>query len=87
MSLSTPDSLDRNAVPHDFSPYNAVFTSIDVPSSSPNSGSANVQIFSMQSAVRYVFCISQAIISSSLNAAIFKAILTESLDTNDKNVI
>ena len=61
--------------------------SINVPSSSPNSGPANVQIFSLQSAVRYAFCISQASISSSFNAAIVKAILTESLDTTDENVI
>ena len=56
-------------------------------SSSPNSGPANVQIFSLQSAVRYALCISQASISSSFNAAIVKAILTESLDTTDENVI
>ena len=61
--------------------------SINVPSSSPNSGPANFQIFSLKSTVRYVFCISQAIISILLNAAIVKAILTESLDTNDNNVI
>ena len=83
MSLSTTASLDRNAAPHDFSPYNAIFTSINVPSSSQNSGPANVQIFSLQSAVRYMFCISQASISRSFNAAIVKAILTESLDTTD----
>ena len=87
MYLSTTDRLDRNAAPYDFSPYNAIFTSINVPSSSPNSGPKNVQIFSLQSAVRYVFCISQALIPSSFNAAIVKAILTESLDTTDENVI
>ena len=87
MSLSNPDSLDRNAAPHDFSPYNAIFISINVPSSSPNSGLANVQLFSLQSAARYVLCISQASISSSFNAAIVKAIRTESLDNTNKNVI
>ena len=60
--------------------------SINVPSSSPNSGPGNVQIFYLQSAVRYAFCISQTSISSSFNAAIVKAILTESLDTTNKNV-
>ena len=70
MSLSTPASLDRNAEPHDFIPYNAIFTGINVPSSSPNYGPANVQIFSLKSVVKYVFCISQAIVSSSFNAAI-----------------
>ena len=58
-----------------------------MPSSSPNSGPANVQIFSLQSVVRYASCISQASISSSFNAATVKAILTESLDTNKENVI
>ena len=61
--------------------------SINVPSSSPNSVPANVQIFSLKSAVRYALCISQANISRLFNTAIFKAILTDSLDTNDKNVI
>ena len=87
MSLSTPVSLDQNAVPHEFIPYNAIFTIINVPYSSPNSGPANVQIFSLQCAVIYVFYVSQAIISSLLNSAIVKAILTESLDTTYKNVI
>ena len=87
MSLSNPDILDQNAAPHDFIPYNAIYTSINVTSYSPNYGLANVQIFSLQSAVIYVFCISQAIISSSFNSAIVKAILAESLDTTDENVI
>ena len=87
MYLSTPVSLDRNAAPDDFSPYNAIFTSINVPSSSPNYGAANVKIFSLQISFRYALCISQASISSSFNAAIVKAILTESLDTTDENVI
>ena len=87
MSLSTRASLDRNAAPHDFSPYNAFFTSINVPSFSTNSGPTNVQIFSLQSAVRYAFYIFQASTSSSFNAAISKAILAGSLDTTDKNVI
>ena len=60
---------------------------INVPSSSPNSSPTNVQIFSLQSAVKYALCISQYIISSSSNAAIVKAILTDSLDTTDENVI
>ena len=87
MSLSNTASLYRNAAPHDFSQYNAIFTSMNVPSSYPISGPANVQIFSLQSAVRYVFCISQAIILSSFNDVIVKAILTESLDTTDENLI
>ena len=58
-----------------------------MPSSYPNSGPANVQFFSLQSAVRYAFCISQARISSSFNAAIVKAILIESLENTDENVI
>ena len=87
MSLSTHARLDWNTAPDDFSPYNAIFTSINMPFSSPNSGHANVQIFYLQSAVRYAFCISQASITSSFNAAIVKAILTESLDTNVENVI
>ena len=57
--------------------------SINVPSSSPDSGPANVQIFLLQSSVRYTLYISQASISSSSNAAIVKAILTES----DENLI
>ena len=61
--------------------------SINVPSSSTNSGTANVQIFSLKSVVRYEFCISQASISSLFNAAIVKSILTESLDTTNENVI
>ena len=87
MSLSTLASLYPNAAPNKFSPYNAIFTSINVPSSSTNYGPANVQIFSLKSAVRYALCISQASISSSFNAAIVKYILTESLDITDKNVI
>ena len=87
MSLSTPVSLDLNAAPHDFSTYNSIFTSINVPSSSPNSGTAIVQICSIQSSVRYLFCISQSIISSSFNPAIFKPTLTEYIDTTDENVI
>ena len=61
--------------------------SINVPSSSPNSGPANVQIFSLQSAVRYEFCISQANISRLFNAAIVRDILNESFKTTNKNVI
>ena len=61
--------------------------SINVPSYSPNSGPANVQIYSMQNAVRYAFCISHASISSSFNAVIVKSILTESLDTTNENGI
>ena len=45
MSLSNPTSLDSNAAPDDFIPYNAIFTRINVPSSSPNYGPINVQIF------------------------------------------
>ena len=56
-------------------------------SSSQNSGPVNVQIFSLKSSVRYEFCIFQASISSSFNAAIVKSILTESLDTTNENVI
>ena len=87
MSLSTPASLNRNAALDDFSPYNVIFISINVPYSSPNYGPANVQIFSLQSAVRYAFYISQASISILFNAATVKAILTEYLDTTDENVI
>ena len=87
MSLSSPDILDRNAAPDDFIPYNAIFTSINVPSSSPNYGPANVQIFSLKSAVRYAFCISQGSISSSFNTVIVKSITSESFDTTDNNVI
>ena len=87
MSLRTLASLDRNAAPDYFSPYNVILTSINVPSSSTNFGPANVQILSLQSAVSYALCISQANISMSFNAAIIKAILTESLDTTNKNVI
>ena len=87
MYLSTPASLDWNDAPDDFIPYNAIFTSINVNSSSPNSGPANVQIFSLQSAVRYALCISQARISSLFNDAIVKDIQTESLDTAYENVI
>ena len=87
MSLSTPDSLDRNSATYDFIPYNAIFTSINMPSSSPNYVFANVQTFSMKSAVRYAFCISHASISRSFNAAIVKDILTDYLDTNDENLI
>ena len=87
MSLSTPASLDRKAAPHDFIPYNFIFTSINVPSSSPNSCPENVQIFFLQSAIRYVFCISQASIPSLVNAAIVKAIINESLETTNENVI
>ena len=46
--LSTPASLYWNVAPDDFSQYNSIFTSINVPSSSPNSGPANVQIFSLK---------------------------------------
>ena len=58
-----------------------------MPFSSPNSVPANVQIFSLQSVVRYAFCILQAGISSLLNASIFKSILIEYLDSTDENVI
>ena len=87
MPLSNTAILDWNAAPNYFSPFNAIFTIINVPSSSPDSGPVNVQILSLQCAVRYVFCISQAIISSSFNAEIVKAILTEYLNTNYENVI
>ena len=87
MSLSTTASLDRNTAPDDFSPYNAIFTIINVPYSYPNSGPANVQIFSLQSAVKYAFCLSQDNISRLFNAVIFKAILTEYLDSTDENVV
>ena len=87
MSLSNPASLYRNAAPDDFSPNNAIFTSINVPSSSPNAVPVNVQIFFLQSSVRYALCISQASVSSLFNAVIVKAILTESLDTTNNNVI
>ena len=87
MSLNTPASLDRNYALDDFRPYNAIFTSINVLSSSPDTGPGNVQFFYLQSAVRYVFCILQANISRSFNAAIFKAILTVSLDSTNDNVI
>ena len=87
MSLSTTDILDQNAAPDDFSPYNAIFTIINMPSSYRNSVPANVQIFSLQSAVRYELCTSQSNISRLFNAAIVKAILTESLDITDENVI
>ena len=60
---------------------------INVPSSSTNSGTTNVQILSLQSAIRYAFCISQASISSSFHSVIVKDIMTESLETIDKNVI
>ena len=81
MSLSTPASLDLNAYPDDFSPYNAILKSINVPSSSPNYGPANVKISYLKSAVRYALFISQANISRLFNAAIVRSILTESLDT------
>ena len=87
MSLSTPASLDWNTAPDDFIPYNAIFTSVNVPYYSPNSGPTNVQIFFLQSDVRHVFCISQASISRSFNDAIVKTIVTNSLDTTDENVI
>ena len=87
MYLSTPSSLDWNAAPDDFSPYHAIFTSINAPSSYPNYGPTNVQIFSLKIDVRYALCISQASISSSFNAAILNAILSESLDTTYYNVI
>ena len=87
MSISSPDSLDRNDAPDEFSQYNSIFTSINVPSSSPNSCPENVQIFSLKSAVRYAFYILQASISSSFNAAIVKDIMTESLETTNDNVI
>ena len=61
--------------------------SMNVPFSSPNPGPANVQIFSLQSFLIYAFCISQASISSSFNAEIVRAILTDYIDTTDKNVI
>ena len=86
MYLINPASLDQNAAPDDFIPYNEIFTSINVSSSSPNFGPANVQIVSLKSAVRYALCIFQANISRLFNAAIVKAILTESLDTTDENV-
>ena len=87
MPLSTSAILDWNVAHDDFIPYNSIFTRINVPSSSPNYGPANVQIFSLKSVVRYAFCISQANISRPFNAEIFKAILTESLNTTDENVI
>ena len=87
MSLSTPASLYWNDALDDFSPYNVIFTSINVPSSSPNSGPANVQIFPLQSVVRYAFSIFQANISRLFNDTTVKAILNESLDTIDKTVI
>ena len=87
MSLNNPDSLDLNDATDDFCPYNAILTNINVPSYSPNSGTANFQIFSLKSSVRYAFCILQASISSSFNAVIVKAILTESLDNTDRNMI
>ena len=87
MSLSNHTSLDRNSTHHDFHPCNAIFTSINVPSSSPNSGPANVQIFSLKSAVRYAFCILKANIPRTFNATIVKSILTEYIHTTDKNVI
>ena len=58
-----------------------------MPNSSPNSGPTNIQIFSLQSAARYALCILQANISRPFNAAIVKAILTESLDTTNYEVI
>ena len=87
MSLSNPASLDRNAAPDDFNPYNAIFTRINVPYSSLNSGPENVQIFSLKSAVRYALYISQSSTSISFNDVIVKSILHESLDTTKKNVI
>ena len=79
--------MDRNAAPEDFSPYYSIFTSINVPYYSSNSGPTNVQIFSLQSAVRYAFCILQASISSSFYYVIVKYILTESLDNTNENMI
>ena len=67
MSLSNPASLDWNAAPDKFISYNA---SINVPSSSPNYGPANFQIFSLQSSIRYAFCISQAILSRLFNTLV-----------------
>ena len=87
MSISAPTILDWNSAPDDFSPYNAIFTSINLPSSSPNSGPTIFQIFSLQSAVRYAFCISQPKISRLFNTAIVRSLLAESLDTTDNNVI
>ena len=87
MSLSTRAGFNWNAAHDYFSPYNAILTSINVPNSFPNSGPANVQIRFLQSDVRCAFCISQANISSFSNAAIVKAILTDSLETTNENVI
>ena len=87
MYLSNTASLYRNAAPDDFSPYDSIFTSINVPSSFPISGPTNVQRFSLQGAVRYAFFISQANLSILFNAAIVKAILIDSLETTNINVI
>ena len=87
MPLGTPASLDQNVAPDDLIPNNAIFTSINMLSSSPNFGTANVQISSMQSSVRFALCISQASISRSFNTEIVKSILNESLDTTDDNLI
>ena len=83
MSVIITARLDHNSAPDDLSPYNGILTSINVPSSSKNSGPTNVQIFSLQSDVRYAFFISQANLSRPFNAEIVKSILTESLDTTD----
>ena len=58
-----------------------------MPSSYPNSGPANVQIFYLQIDFRYAFCILQANTSRLFNDAIVKATLTEFLDTIDNNLI
>ena len=58
-----------------------------VPSYDLNSGTALVQIFFLHTAIRYAFWISHVRISRSFNAAIVRAIRTESLDTTDEYVV
>ena len=76
-----------NAVLDDFNPYNALTTSIVLPASGPNSGTAVVHIFSQQGAVIYSFCISHPSVDNPLSAAIVRLILTLSLETTDEYVM
>ena len=87
MSCSNPANFVLNAAPDDLRPYSAILTIMMVPSSDPNSRPALVQIFSLHNAVRYAFWISHARMSRSFNAAIVRAIRTESLETTYEYVM
>ena len=67
--------------PEDAEPYGALPKIAVLPLFSPNSAQSVVCTFSDHGDVRYAFCISDVFTSRSFNAAKFRAILTDSLET------